>query len=145
MIYGGMTRSNLKDACRNGHDFIEGSYKLSSTYKRICLICLEINRRTHCPQGHEYTTENTYSVNGAPQCKICRNQRMRDRRPATGIGAGGLNAAKTHCPKGHEYTLENTWYSKKGSRHCRICQRFNMRRQNILRYGITPEALQDCW
>ena len=30
-------------------------------------------RRTHCPQGHEYTPENTYiTPNGKRQCKICK-------------------------------------------------------------------------
>ena len=41
-------------------------------------------RRTHCPQGHEYTDENTYSnkqANGGPnrQCRTCAKERARRR------------------------------------------------------------------
>lgn len=32
-------------------------------------------RKTHCPQGHEYTPENTYVHNGSRQCKTCRRER----------------------------------------------------------------------
>ena len=34
-----------------------------------------------------------------------------------------INEAKTCCPKGHEFTPENTRYTKKGWRHCIICNR----------------------
>lgn len=39
--------------------------------------------KTHCPQGHEYTEENTYSWGGKRACRICRrvaNTRLRSRR-----------------------------------------------------------------
>ncbi len=32
-------------------------------------------RVTHCPQGHEYTPENTYTYNGCRMCKTCVNAR----------------------------------------------------------------------
>ena len=40
------------------------------------------SRKTHCPQGHEYTDENTYywkQKNGGPsrQCRTCRRERDR--------------------------------------------------------------------
>ena len=36
----------------------------------------EINRaKTHCPQGHEYTPENTYRDTKGRQCKRCRRDR----------------------------------------------------------------------
>ena len=28
--------------------------------------------KTHCPQGHEYTPENTFRNNGGRGCKVCR-------------------------------------------------------------------------
>jgi len=31
--------------------------------------------KTHCPYGHEYTSENTYLYNGMRSCKTCSNQR----------------------------------------------------------------------
>ena len=34
---------------------------------------------THCPQGHEYTIENTYTHGGTRTCKTCNNQRSLDR------------------------------------------------------------------
>ena len=33
--------------------------------------------RTHCPQGHEYTPENTMLNNGARACRECGRQRWR--------------------------------------------------------------------
>lgn len=38
--------------------------------------------KTHCPQGHEYTPENTYVWNGKRNCKICVMARQRRRRAA---------------------------------------------------------------
>jgi hypothetical protein len=35
----------------------------------------------------------------------------------------GAHARKTHCPKGHPYAGENLRVDKRGSRHCRTCQR----------------------
>lgn len=40
-------------------------------------------RVTHCPQGHEYTEENTYRQGNMRSCKICRREaskRQRQRR-----------------------------------------------------------------
>jgi len=99
-------------------------------------------QRTHCPQGHPYDEENTYvSPAGARMCRTCHRDRTRETRN-TGVGQGGVNAAKTHCPKGHEYTPENT-YTREGRRSCRECARQNMRVQNVKRYGITPAQLAE--
>lgn len=47
--------------------------------------------RTHCPQGHEYTDENTYlnrTTNGR-QCKTCRARWFKTRQPAPApVGTG---------------------------------------------------------
>jgi hypothetical protein len=40
---------------------------------------------THCPQGHEYTEENTYysnEGNGHRRCRTCHRDQMRERRRA---------------------------------------------------------------
>ena len=39
------------------------------------------SRKTHCPYGHEYTTENTYiGPRGEQDCRTCRRLRMREKR-----------------------------------------------------------------
>ena len=35
---------------------------------------------THCPQGHEYTPENTYRGRGGRRCNECHRQQERARR-----------------------------------------------------------------
>lgn len=94
-----------------------------------------------CPQGHEYSEENTYvDPRGWKHCKACRRERMRARRPGT-VGRGGRNSLKKHCPKGHPYSQENTrWY--KNRRACITCARANSTLQNIKRYGITREEFE---
>ncbi len=37
-------------------------------------------RKTHCPQGHEYTPDNTYIWRTARYCRTCQRQRDRARR-----------------------------------------------------------------
>lgn len=39
-----------------------------------------VNRsKTHCPQGHEYTPENTYfNPCGSRECRVCRTKRYND-------------------------------------------------------------------
>jgi len=37
-------------------------------------------QRTHCPQGHEYTAENTYEYRGTRSCRECGRARVRARR-----------------------------------------------------------------
>lgn len=99
--------------------------------------------KTHCPQNHEYTPDNTYTdKNGYRHCRTCRRERMVARREG-GPGRGVNNSAKTHCPREHEYTEENTWVDKKGARHCRTCARANSVIQNLKRYGLTPEKLRE--
>jgi len=71
--------------------------------------------KTHCPQGHEYTPENTYvSRRGSRTCKTCH----------MGLGApktGNFYANKTHCPAGHPYDEENT-YRPPGDPRTRMCK-----------------------
>jgi len=35
--------------------------------------------QTHCPQGHEYTDENTYVYDGTRVCKTCKRRRTAER------------------------------------------------------------------
>jgi hypothetical protein len=45
-----------------------------------------VAKRTHCPQGHPYTPENTYRypVSGDRKCRICRTAQRRAFRVRTG-------------------------------------------------------------
>lgn len=75
-------------------------------------------RRTHCPAGHEFTPENTYTQpsSGQRKCRTC----VRDRAAAANPGAIPLGQ-RTHCPQGHPYNTENTHVTKRGYRVCRAC------------------------
>lgn len=101
-------------------------------------------RKTHCPQGHEYTTESTYIDSlGRRNCRTCDRERRRalmqapefraahaeherDRRRRKAAGEGRelrpLPAERAHCPAGHEYSEENTYTDPAGQRHCRQCK-----------------------
>lgn len=102
-------------------------------------------KKTHCPQGHEYTDENTrHQTTGGRQCRTCVNERrrqdmrerlatpegrashaanMREWRRRTGRvdGLGNQWARRTHCTNGHEFTPENTYTRTDGGRRCRVC------------------------
>ncbi len=38
------------------------------------------SKRTHCPQGHPYSSENTLIVNGCRNCAICKRASAKRRR-----------------------------------------------------------------
>jgi hypothetical protein len=81
--------------------------KLAGTWQRA---------RTHCPQGHEYSIENTYRHPGTNyrSCRICRESRERAKLKR--------RTTKTHCAKGHEFTPQTTYIEKHGWRSCQICR-----------------------
>lgn len=93
-----------KTHCPKGHPYDEENTRIriapSGNEMRSCKQCGRDARsptgkinpliaanaaKTHCPQGHEYTPENTiidYSVggkNGGRRCRACRNERQRQR------------------------------------------------------------------
>lgn len=41
-------------------------------------------------------------------------------------------ARRTHCPKGHPYAGDNLFFSKKGERKCRLCDRARALRYQIV-------------
>jgi hypothetical protein len=45
-----------------------------------------------------------------------------------------IHKVKTHCPKGHEYSGDNLKLHKSG-RHCKICQRNNLKNWRKVRGG----------
>lgn len=88
-------------------------------------------RKTHCPQGHEYSEENTYTKGtGQRSCRECHriNVRMAHRQTAGIVGlAHDERYVKTHCKHGHEFSEDNTeiYTSPKGvtQRVCLACRR----------------------
>jgi hypothetical protein len=40
----------------------------------------------------------------------------------------GVNARKTHCLRGHAFDEANTYWTRRGRRHCRACQRIRERK-----------------
>lgn len=80
-------------------------------------------KKTHCPQGHPYSKENTYVNNTGRgglgrQCKTCSYLRCKSRY---------VKIKKDHCPHNHKYTPENTYRSKNPKyssvRRCKICMK----------------------
>ena len=96
--------ASRKTHCKRGHEFTpENTIWRGCT--RMCRKCKNLRSRerlrekrgsdfgkisrqikTHCPQGHEYTEENTYlNPRGFKECVICRKERgrrFRDKRKA---------------------------------------------------------------
>lgn len=50
----------------------------SENLRRTVFFNRANGRKTHCPEGHPYTPENTYRQgNGARECRECRRERSR--------------------------------------------------------------------
>jgi 5-methylcytosine-specific restriction endonuclease McrA len=156
--------------CKNGHDMTNNMSK-RKTGQIVCRTCdrersrkrqgyqgnLPTGQRTHCPQGHEYSLENTYINNGSRcargheyddintyfyngmrQCIICRKIRK-------GKIFGPSLPRFTHCKYGHEFNIENTSYAKSGKRVCLACHRVKQRNRREVKmlldgnYSIADE------
>ena len=95
-LYWGTPEDNYQDKKRNGR-------------------CWKSNI-TNCPQGHEYTENNTYIIpsTGHRMCRTCMKAKNK----------GNANSDRTHCPQGHEYSEANT-YNPPGTnrRVCKTCVR----------------------
>ncbi len=74
------------------------------------------SNKTHCPQGHEYSDENTIWSGNTRRCRACAKKRSSERYQK--VGQRGTRI--THCPHGHEYDDANT-YIYNGHRSCRAC------------------------
>ena len=84
-------------------------------------------RKTHCPQGHEYTPENIYSWPGRPNGRLCREcmrvkGRSKPRPPRKPKYEVSFHRRTEACLHGHPWT-EATSYYWRGIRQCRICLR----------------------
>ena len=105
--------------------------------------------KTHCPQGHEYTSANTIitrNSRGKPgrKCRTCVNKRKMDdyfrkHPPGSGPGSNCKQRNTTHCPQGHPYDEQNTkWHNNK--RTCRTCARESMRRSKAAKLSQDRSA-----
>lgn len=98
---------------------------------------------THCPEGHEFTSENTsLTTTGRKVCKICSRvycQRHRGRSIDDTTPISTPNGKKTHCKQGHEFSPENTRMQRKGSKWIRVCQECSRRHKIKLRYALSQD------
>lgn len=104
-------------------------------------------RKTHCPQGHEYTEDNLLVSaldRGNRVCKACLASRdgkskYWDSKPPDYVPL----VDRRHCPRGHEYTEENTSYTKTGAKYCNECKRVKGRERYWRNKGAQDQVPQD--
>jgi hypothetical protein len=74
--YGGdLTHHGLRAKCINGHEFEEGSYKLSESGKRICLRCIDAKREEYCPAGLHLRSEHQNQYGRCRECARINGRR----------------------------------------------------------------------
>ena len=78
--------------------------------------------RTHCPQGHEYTPENTTLHKGKRSCRTCRNDRKRAKRAAE---------RQPPAPRPCEFCGELFSFKNSNARHCSHACRAATRRKRL--------------
>lgn len=71
----------------------------------------EHKSRTHCPQGHEYTPENTLRSRGRRYCKVCAKVHRdrwleRDRPPCSEAGCSRKKYARGLCRRCYERKMK---------------------------------------
>lgn len=72
-------------------------------------------KKTHCPAGHPYDVDNTYSPpSGGRVCRACKG--------FNGLGIA-WRASLTECKHGHPFDDSNTYVKPNGRRACRECVR----------------------
>lgn len=86
---------------------------------------------THCPQGHEYTPENTYrDARGSRRCISCMREQTREWR------SRNVKRVRTHCKNGHPWVDANIRIESSGVRRCRPCyEAYEKARQERRRVG----------
>lgn len=135
--------------CRNGHALTSENVYLHKGI-RFCRACHAANtakhyaklrtrterpadapthpsKWTHCKNGHEFTAENTLTVNGRRRCKVCHVKYYTEywakkRLAATGKPLEVRGDARTHCRRGHELTHENVYLDPAGRKICKTCR-----------------------
>jgi hypothetical protein len=78
-------------------------------------------RKTHCPKGHAYDSDNTYIIpsTGTRICRQCATAHARARVKGT-PSLPQMLAMRTHCKNGHAFSPDNV--ARRIGRRARICR-----------------------
>jgi len=78
----------LDHLCRNKSCVNPGHLEPVTSQENTVRMVPYLDLPTHCPQGHEYTTDNTYMERGRKRkCRTCHRENMRRYRQAKrGVG-----------------------------------------------------------
>lgn len=79
-------------------------------------------KKTHCPQGHEYTPGNTGLHKNMRRCRECNRASSLIRNRIKNSIPLDKPVILTHCKRGHEFNDKNTLHLG-GKRYCRECNR----------------------
>ena len=79
----GMEACHADDDKSNNHlSNLRWDTRSANTYDKVRNGRHPMASRTHCPQGHAYTPENTYQPPGYPKRRMCRACRTKSKRRA---------------------------------------------------------------
>jgi hypothetical protein len=59
--------------CGNGHKWVEGSYRVRTDGKKVCLLCIAERKGEYCPAGLHLRSEEE---NQFGNCRACQRTRM---------------------------------------------------------------------
>jgi len=109
-------KTDLHRRCVNPFTDLEPVTGAENAHRRSLVV-------TQCPQGHDYTPENTYyPPKGGKECRECRAER--GRQWVAEHNPGVRHGTETHCPQGHPYSGGNLYIiPSTGGRMCRQCKR----------------------
>ena len=76
--------------------------------------------KTHCPQGHEYTIENTaIHTDGSRRCRAC----VREKYARIAVNPDRAKTLHSECAHGHKYVSGSYSINLDGHKVCRVCRR----------------------
>lgn len=102
-----------------GHAYTPESDSEGKTYCAICRAAVareagHANKRTHCPKGHPYSTENSYKHGSYVSCKQCNRDV---------VAARSARKRERHLEeRGHAYELA---HDVNGKPYCKVCRLSN--------------------